>query len=447
MVMQTYEKLKARRFEMDVSSHWDVLHCIAPSYTIIKSTNMIQEEPTPQTDPDAIDDIVIQLPSWRKLLILFSVCWMGLPVIFWCTGSLTATPELAADFSSTPENINWINAGVLVAMALSSLIWLPTATLIGRKKAIIAAQYYAPVRLGARQTILADVFEPTVRGTAVGVFLGSCVSANSIGSAIVTFTSWRVIYGLEAGMSFLSMVLMFFFAPEDIQIENGRIETGVQGWYQTRHPIKLNPKDIFRQFAYPRVLLANLTCGLLAFNQFGLLSSIRHIINPYFNLTSPLSSWLFYLAPGAGFLIGSIIGGKFSDITVRRYIRKRNNIRLAEDRLNSSLLWILVVLPLGALINGWSLEKDLRRMVLPVISSFVYGFGLMTSFSGLNTYSGEASPAFRAAVISSKCLTQYVCSAGSVGGVVLMIDSIGTGWAFTVSVFVLAIARLPILRK
>lgn len=118
------------------------------------------------------------------------------------------------------------------------------------------------------------------------------------------------------------------------------------------------------------------------------MSSIRHIINPRFNLISPLSSGLFYLAPGVGFLIGSVVGGKFSDVTVRRYIRKRNNIRLPEDRLNSSLIWLLLVLPLGASIYGWSIEKHWGGMTLPIVSSFVYGFGLMASFSSLNTYSG-----------------------------------------------------------
>lgn len=124
----------------------------------------------------------------------------------------------------------------------------------------------------------------------------------------------------------------------------------------------------------------------MAFNQYGLLSSVRRVVNPRFNLNSPLESGLFYLAPGAGFLVGSTLGGKVSDITVRRYIRKRNGQRLPEDRLNASLPFILFVLPLGTLLYGWSVQKRIGSMALPIVGSFIQGTGLMASFSGLNTY-------------------------------------------------------------
>lgn len=137
--------------------------------------------------PVAVDDTAIELPSWQRWLILLCVCWMGLPVIFWSTASLTATPELASEFSTQPENINTLNAGVLVAMAFSSLVWLPIRKLIGRKKAILVAGLVlcacsigcatAPnlacfaslwviggttgtFFMTAGQTILVDVFEP-----------------------------------------------------------------------------------------------------------------------------------------------------------------------------------------------------------------------------------------------------------------------------------------------
>lgn len=113
---------------------------------------------------------------------------------------------------------------------------------------------------------------------------------------------------------------------------------------------------------------------------------MRRIINPRFGLSSPLESGLFYLAPGAGFLIGSTLGGKLSDQIVKVYIRKRNGLRLPEDRLNSSLPAILVVLPFGTLLYGWSVKNEVGGMALPIVASFIQGVGLMASFSGLNTY-------------------------------------------------------------
>ncbi|KAF5025162.1 hypothetical protein F66182_2738 [Fusarium sp. NRRL 66182] len=408
----------------------------------------------------AIDDDVAEIPSWRKWVILFVVCWMPLPMTFWSTAVMPATIEIASDLVIPVTTINTANAAVFAAQALSGLIWLPISTIIGRRSAYLAANIvlclcavgcaaapnlagYAslwilggntgPFFLVAGQTILADIFEPAT----VGFFLGSCVSANTIapllGSIIATFTSWRVIYGVEAGMSLFGLILSFLFIPRASEIENPKLADASRP--NTRREIiqTFNPKHVFCQFVYPKVLLANIACGLLGFNQYGLLSSVRRVINPRFNLTSPLSSGLFYLAPGAGFLIGSTLGGKLSDVTVKRCKKKRNGQRVPEDRLNSSLPSVLIVLPLGTLLYGWSVQQRLGGMALPIVSSFVQGVGLMASFGALNTYAAEVRPAHRTAVITGKYVVQYSFGAMSVGGVVPMIDGIGVGWAFTLA--------------
>lgn len=130
----------------------------------------------------------------------------------------------------------------------------------------------------------------------------------------------------------------------------------------------------------------------MSINQYGLLSSVRHIINPLFDLTKPLYSGLFYLAPGVGFLAGSVIGGNLSDRTVKRFKEKRGGVRLAEDRLNGSLPWVFVVLPLGTLLYGWSVDLRVGGMGLPISSAFIEGFGLMAAFNGLNTYAAGEYP-------------------------------------------------------
>lgn len=85
-------------------------------------------------------------------------------------------------------------------------------------------------------------------------------------------------------------------------------------------------------------------------------------------------------------MIGSIVGGKLSDRTVRRYIQKRNGVRIPQDRLNSGLITLFGVLPMSTLIYGWTLQKEVGGMPVPVIFAFLAGLGLMGSFNGLNTY-------------------------------------------------------------
>ncbi|KAF4446754.1 hypothetical protein F53441_9688 [Fusarium austroafricanum] len=433
-------------------------------------------ESQPLPPVGAIDDEVAEIPSWRKWVILFVVCWMPLPMTFWSTAIMPATIEVAADLDVPLTTINSINAAVFVAQALSGLIWLPVGTIIGRRTAYLAANGVlclcavgcatvknlagfaalwilggntGPFFLVAGQTILADIFDPTSRGTAVGFFLGSCVSFNSIapllGSIIATFAGWRIIYAVEAGMCLFGLTLSYFFIPRASEIENPKLAEATRPRTGKEILQTFNPMHVFNQFVYPKVILANIACGLLGFNQYGLLSSVRRVINPRFDLTSPLSSGLFYLAPGAGFLTGSTVGGKISDVVVKRYMRKRNGQRIPEDRLNSSLPSVLIILPLGTLLYGWSVQKRLGGMPLPVISAFVEGFGLMASFSGLNTYAAEVRPAHRTAVITGKYVVQYSFGAISVGGVVPMIDKIGVGWGFTVITFASILAGVLIV--
>lgn len=154
-----------------------------------------------------VDDVVANLSSLRRWTILLVVSWMCLPMTFLSTAIMTVTPEMAVTLGTTATDITTANAGVFVAMALSPLLWLPLATLLGRRATYLTAAAVmglcsvgcalapnlaclttmwlvsgttGPFFLTAGQTILSDIFEPAVRGTAVGFFLGTCVSTLSI---------------------------------------------------------------------------------------------------------------------------------------------------------------------------------------------------------------------------------------------------------------------------
>jgi MFS family permease len=134
---------------------------------------------------------------------------MTLTVAYSSTSLLPATPEIALEFSTTTEILNITNAGVLLAMGSSPFLWGPIAEIFGRRNAYTAAilvlllcsmgtalspnlKVFIAMRvLGgftgtffmvAGQTVLADIFEPTVRGTAVGFFMAGTVSGPAIGT-------------------------------------------------------------------------------------------------------------------------------------------------------------------------------------------------------------------------------------------------------------------------
>lgn len=90
-------------------------------------------------------------------------------------------------------------------------------------------------------------------------------------------------------------------------------------------------------------------------------------------------------------MLGSVIGGKLSDRAVKKWIIKRNGVRLPQDRLNSGLATLFGVLPAATLIYCWTLEEEVGGMVVPIIAAFFAGMGLLGAFNGLNTYSAGQS--------------------------------------------------------
>ncbi|KAL4943913.1 hypothetical protein BDV06DRAFT_234158 [Aspergillus oleicola] len=445
----------------------------APEPDTTPSSGTSTPSPQEPSDPNTPEDKVTKtqtatshhpgfsLPKWRKSIILFVVSWMTLAVTFSSTSLLPATPEIAIEFNTTSETLNITNAGVLLAMGFSSLLWGPLTILLGRRVSYnIAVAMLVGCSVGTAasksmgmftafrilggwtgtsfmvsgQTVLADIFEPEVRGTAVGFFMLGSVTGPAIGpcigGVIVTFASWRYIYWLQTAMAGCGLILSLIFVPEVQQeVSSNDPQKKVTVNYALR---VFNPIRVFRMWLYPNIFLSHLTCGLLATYLYALLSSARTIFNPRFHLTSALVSGLFYLAPGAGFLVGSILGGRLSDRAVKKYIVKRG-YRLPQDRLNSGLIMLFLVLPGATLIYSWTLDQGVGGMAVPIIAGFVGGTGLMGSFNGLNTYAAEAVPRKRAEVISGKYIIQYIFSAGASALVVPLIERCGVGWTFTIS--------------
>lgn len=92
-----------------------------------------------------------------------------------------------------------------------------------------------------------------------------------------------------------------------------------------------------------------------------------------------------------GFFVGSVVGGRFSDRTVKQYIVKRDGVRIPKDRLNSGLATLFIVLPISEVLYGWSLDKEFGGLALPIVAAFWIGAGLMGTFNSLNTYTAGKS--------------------------------------------------------
>ncbi|KAF3039495.1 hypothetical protein E8E12_002806 [Didymella heteroderae] len=389
------------------------------------------------------------------------------------TSLLSASKEISEDLNTTSQVVTFSTAGLMMAMGMSALIWSPIASIIGRRPAYIACttvllaftigaaiaptiEVFVAMRVlsgfqgcffhVAGQTIIAEYFPPVQRGRANGFFLAGTVAGPPLGPLVagimVQYTSWRNLLWLQVAMIGLSLLLAFFYVPAN-RLDKPGLALNLKGWHAAS---QFNPLPTFQQMLYLNVSFTHLSCGFLSWTQYSLLAAPRHVLTTRFNLTSSLSTGLFYIAPATGFLFGTVVGGWFSDKTVQKWIVIRGE-RLPQDRLNAGIFSFFVVIPFFMLLQGWGLQCDdcskaIGGLALPIATSFCTAAGLLAAFASLNTYCAEAIPKKRREIITGKYMVQYTFSAIATASAVPLIEAVGTGPAGTIGAILAVLAGL-----
>lgn len=295
-----------------------------------------------------------------------------------------------------------------------------------------------------------DIYRPTERGTAIGWFLSGTLIGPAfgpfLGGVIVTYSSWRSIFWLQTALAGTGLLGVFFLVPETIHHKQLEDIKNLSKKEKTSAILsRISPIKVLSLFKYWNQVLVAAASSALVWNMYTLLTPIRYIINPRFNLESPLLSGLFYLAPGSGYLLGTFMGGRWADWTVKRWIKKRGGVRVPEDRLRSCLPFLGILMPACVLIYGWTVDQAVGGIPVPVIVLFLQGVGQLFSFPALNTYCLDVMPGLGADVTAANYFVRYL--AGCLGTAVVQpaIEGIGVGWFFTISSCLLATSTLGVL--
>jgi MFS family permease len=262
-------------------------------------------------------------------------------------------------------------------------------------------------------------------GPAFGPFLGGI---------IVTYSSWRSIFWLQTALAGTGALGVFFLVPETAHHKKILDYDDYSPKEKTVAILGLiNPVRVLRLFRYLNLCLVGGASSALVWNMYSLLTPIRYVLNPRFDLETPLLGGLFYLAPGLGYLLGTFFGGRWADWTVRRWIKKRNGKRVPEDRLRSALPFLGGVIPGCILIYGWSVDKEVGGIPLPVIVLFIQGVGQLFCFPSLNTYCLDALPGRGAEVAAANYCVRYLAGCLGTAVVLPIINAVGVGWFSTIS--------------
>ncbi|KAF7369238.1 MFS general substrate transporter [Mycena venus] len=427
--------------------------------------------PVPKSD----DSVYDRLTPRRKVLITCVVSYCGFLAPMSSTTVLSAIPEVASTFNTTGDIVGLTNAIYLVFMGISPCFWAPISQVYGRRwisfssallflgcslgtalspnlaaffvfRALTAFQGTSFLIVGT--SCIGDIYRPTERATAMGWYLSGAVIGPAIGpfiaGVIVTYRSWRVIFYLQAALGGLATVLVFFFQPETIHQMRSEELIGLSPWKKTHRILAwTNPLRVIKLYRYPNLLMTAAASSALVWTQYSLLTPIRYIINPRFSLQTPIQSGLFYLAPGLGCVAGTFVGGRWADMTVKKWIQIRG-VRVPEDRLRSCIPFLGIIIPGCMLIYGWSIEKRAGGIALPVIVMFLQGCAQLICFPSLNTYFIDIMQTRSAEAVASNYMVRYFFAAAGSAVVLPAVEKIGVGWFSTISSVFLVLSAVGI---
>ncbi|GAM83712.1 hypothetical protein ANO11243_017010 [Dothideomycetidae sp. 11243] len=422
------------------------------------------------------DEIYDKFPHHRKVIIVSVLSFCSFLAPMSSTTVLAAVPEVAATYGTTGTIINLSNALYQLFMGISPLFWGPMGTAYGRRwtqllSAVLFTAFSAGTALAPNlpaffvfriltafqgtsflvigASCIGDIYRPTERATALSWFLSGALIGPAfgpfLGGVIVTYKPWQDIFWLQTGLAGGASLLVFFLLPETIHYKKSK---ELEGLTTKEKASKLwewmNPLRVLSLYRFPNLAIAGFASGALVWNMYSLLTPIRYVLNPRFDLSSPMESGLFYIAPGGGYLLGTFVGGRWADYTVKKWIRKRNGKRIPEDRLKSCLVALGVVIPGCILIYGWSVEKRVGGVPLPVIVMFLQGVAQLFCFPSLNTYCLDVMKQRSAEVVGGNYVSRYLF--GCIGSAVVLpfVERYGVGWFSTLSAGLLVLSAFGV---
>lgn len=287
----------------------------------------------------------------------------------------------------------------------------------------------------------------------LGQFLGP-VLGPPLGGVLAKAFGWKSTFYFMAIIAVIVIVELFFLLPEtyrapdmDVlkEMEEVKERAGESGDEKNASPrrtgVAFNPFQSVMLLKHPVVLLSSIELGMIFALMFSSkLPSIFPFLSPtfcpflqslcwdHFDLTSTcrffstgdsvetISPVLFtnnyglaedqvgltYLGAGGGSILGAILGGKLSDLSLMRSKAKNGGEIVLEDRLSLSM-WIagFLVVPLGSLLFGFGAEKGLS-IAVPIVGFGIYNFGMAQVIAAgaaylVNAIPGQGSSATAAA--------------------------------------------------
>ncbi|KAF0524903.1 MFS general substrate transporter [Gigaspora margarita] len=236
----------------------------------------------------------------------------------------------------------------------------------------------------------------------------------SFGGFIAQYLGWRWVLAIFGGVI---LFLILFFLPETFNAT----------FLNSNPNLRFNPLSPLKLLKYP-----NITIIIIYICISTLFMHIQNISIPVnyssrYNFTT-LEIGLFFIAPSLGYMLGSLIGGKYSDFLAQKFLSTSDNY-CPEVRIKAAWFGSLL-LPIAIFIYGWLLEINFNVYVLGIIL-FLCSFGMLSTFNTLSTYLVDSCPGLGASVMALTCLIRLAIPATIAIFETTIEERLGVRWMFT----------------
>ncbi|KAL2865075.1 major facilitator superfamily domain-containing protein [Aspergillus lucknowensis] len=419
----------------------------------------VDQEATP-TQPDAASpNDPLKWPAWRKDAVLLAVGINSFLAAALTPILATGFPEISDEFGVGLQKVSFTIGIYMLGLGVGAVVWCPTATLYGRRPVylgaavlLIASSAWAAASPSYASLILArlvqgiaaspgeflvsvtvsEIYQPQERGFRLGIYMSLIAAGKSlaplIGAGVIQGVGWRWVMWLSVIASVLCLGFIFVFARETYwaRSENPGILT-------TRNPgevytddLRISPPLRFTQtlcawngrlsqtgwlcLAYQPILLFKslplLWSAAIYALSLGWLAVLAETISHLFQSVNgygftPVQTGLLYISPLLGTLLGSVVGGKVSDIVARVSAYRNNGVYEPESRL-IMMLPVVIATAAGFAGYGWGIESHDHWIVPTTCFGLIY-FGCILGSTVAVTYCLDChkSSAIQAQVVFS----------------------------------------------
>ncbi|TPX15760.1 uncharacterized protein E0L32_000094 [Thyridium curvatum] len=400
-----------------------------------------------------------------------------------------ALKEMSTDLHASQTVINLAVATYMLGMAIFPLWWSSFSEQFGRRSIyVISFVFYflfavlsavsvnitmliimriltggagASVQAVGAGTI-ADIWEPRHRGRAMGIFylgplLGPLFSP-IIGGALALKWGWRSTMWFLAIQGGVTVVMILFCLPETLAKRKPAATTGPEGTtaalsrISTARSVEIKTRRaavfLKRSFIDPLCILGYLRHPPIALTvsyaavTFGALYVLNVAVQAVFSAPpyafSEMVVGLLYIPASLGYLLASLLGGRWIDNIMQREARRAGRydgegrlVFLPEDRMRENAWLSASLFPAALVWFGWTAQRGVH-WAAPSVANFFFGVGSMLVFSAATTMLTEFLPRRSSSGIAVNNFVRNIFS--GVGGIVTqpLLDAMGgPGWLFT----------------